>query len=175
MIGAMNAGCTGSSIMVAGGHANELQELGDAKMSQKPSPYQTSSDASRSYSAPAVGLTLFAGIMMVMAGSFQVVAGVASLLNDAFSVSTRSWLFQPDATRWGWIHLALGAVLIGAGIALFGGLVWARTVAVILAVVSAVANFAWLPVYPAWGLIMIALDVSIIWAVTVHGRDIARV
>ena len=112
---------------------------------------------------------------MIMLGAFQLIAGVSALLNDAWYISPRSWLFEIDSTRWGWIHLVLGLLLIGAGMMLFGGLVWARIVAVIVASISAIANFAWLPWYPVWGILMIALDVCIIWAVTVHGRDITRV
>lgn len=144
-------------------------------MMSESSQHETPAEPQRRYSAPAVGLTFFAGIMMIMLGAFQWVAGVAALLDDPLFVSTRAWLFAFDTTRWGWIHLVLGLLLIASGIALFGGLVWARVVAAAVAMVSAVGNFMWLPWYPIWGVLMVALDVCIIWAVTVHGRDIARV
>ena len=133
-----------------------------------------SQQKSATYSGSAVGFTVFAAIMMVMIGIFQVIAGIVALVNDEFFVVTQEWVFQLDVTTWGWVHLLLGAVLLAAGMALFSGAVWARTVGVIVAVVSAAANFAWMPWYPVWAIVMITVDVFVIWALTVHGRDITR-
>jgi hypothetical protein len=124
-------------------------------------------------SAGAVGLTVFAGTIMVLTGAFQAIQGLVALVNDTFYVVGQKWVFQVDVTTWGWVHLLLGALLVVAGIFLFRGAVWARTIGVILAGVSALANFAWLPYYPIWAVLVIALDVFVIWALTVHGRDIA--
>ncbi|MGB9375256.1 MAG: hypothetical protein WCA82_13995 [Jiangellales bacterium] len=124
------------------------------------------------YSGGAVGLTLFASVLMIMIGVFQSIAGVVALINDEFYVLGQEWVFQFDISTWGWIHLTLGVVIALAGVGVLSGAVWARTVGVVLAVVSAVVNFAWLPWYPIWGIIMIALPVAIIWALTAHGRDI---
>ena len=59
-----------------------------------------------------------------------------------------------------------------AGVFVFAGQVWARTVGVIVALVSAVFNLGFLAAYPLWSLIMIALDVMVILALTVHGSDV---
>ena len=133
-----------------------------------------SQQQSTNYSSTAVGFTAFAAVMMIMIGVFQAIAGVVALVNDQFYVVGEEWVFQFDITTWGWVHLLLGVVFGVAGAALFSGAVWARTVGVIVAVVSAVVNFAWLPWYPIWGVIMITVDVFVIWALTVHGRDITR-
>ena len=127
------------------------------------------------YSSGAVGLTVFASVVMAMVGIFQALAGFVALINDEFFVVTQEWVFQFDVTTWGWIHLVLGAVIFLAALGLYSGSVWARTVGVILAFASAVAMFAWLPWYPVWALIIITLDVFVVWALTVHGRDIARI
>jgi len=131
---------------------------------------QRSSD----YSGAAVGFTVFAAVMMITIGVFQVIAGIVALINDEFYVVGQEWVFQFDITSWGWVHLLLGVLIGLAGVALFSGAVWARTVGVILAVVSAVVNFAWLPWYPIWGIIMITVNVFVIWALTVHGRDVVE-
>ena len=125
-------------------------------------------------SGAAVGFTVFASVIMLTIGTFQVFAGMTALINDEFFVVTQEWVFQFDATTWGWIHLIFGVVVFLAGMALYSGQVWARTVGVILAVASAVISFAWLPWYPIWAVIVITLDVLVIWALTVHGRDITR-
>ncbi len=125
-------------------------------------------------SGAARGLIFFAGILMIMAGGFQTLAGLVALFEDEFYVATRDYLVQFDATSWGWIHLLLGLLVLFAGFAVLSGQVWGRTIGVILAVLSALSNFAFIPYYPCWAILIIALDVFIIWALTAHGRDITR-
>ncbi len=126
-------------------------------------------------SSTAVGLTVFAGAMMVMIGVFHAIQGLVALFNDEFYVVGQKWTFEFDITAWGWIHLIGGIVVALAGFALFTGAVWARVVGVIVVGISAVVNFMWLPYYPFWSMLIIALDVFVIWALTAHGRDVAKV
>jgi hypothetical protein len=111
---------------------------------------------------------------MIMIGVFHAVQGLVALINDDFFVVAKDYVFTFDLTGWGWAHLVLGVVVALAGFFLFQGAVWARTVAVIAASVSIVANFLWMPYYPVWSMTVIAFDVFVIWAVTVHGRDVLR-
>ncbi len=122
----------------------------------------------------AIGWTAFAGIMMVMGGIWWAIIGIVALANDTFYVVGEEYIFQFDVTTWGWIHLLLGIVAALAGVFLFGGAVWARTVGVIVAVLWALIAFAWLPWYPVWAILLIAVSVFVIWALTVHGRDIVE-
>ncbi|HPU40497.1 MAG TPA: hypothetical protein PLS63_13075 [Microthrixaceae bacterium] len=121
----------------------------------------------------AVGYEAFAAIMLMVIGVFHVIAGIVALVEDQFFVVGQKWVFQFDVTTWGWIHLLLGIVVFVSGIGIFSGNVAARTVGVIVAAVSAIASFLWLPYYPVWSVLIIALDIAIIWALTIHGRDIA--
>jgi acyl-CoA synthetase (AMP-forming)/AMP-acid ligase II len=107
-------------------------------------------------SEAAVGWTWFAGIMMLLLGLFW------------------NYIFKLDVSTWGWVHLILGIVVFLASLALFQGAVWARTVGVILAGLSALVGFVWLPWYPIWGIIFIVTAVFVIWALTVHGRDVTK-
>lgn len=127
------------------------------------------------YSGGAVALTTFASVMLMIAGAFQFFAGLAAILNDDKMLVTEDYVISLDTTAWGWIHLLMGIILFFAGLSLLKGAVWARTVAVIVASVSAITAFVWLPAQPFWGLLIIVLDIFIIWAVTAHGRDIAKV
>jgi hypothetical protein len=134
----------------------------------------SSNTAATPPSDAAVGLTVFAAVMMIMVGAFQAIQGVVALFNDTFYVVGQKWTFSFDITTWGWIQLLVGILLVGAGFFLFRGAVWARVVGVCVVAISAVLNFMWLPYYPLWGILVIALDVFVIWALTAHGRDIVK-
>lgn len=125
-------------------------------------------------SAWAVGYEVFAAVMLIMIGIFHAVAGLVALFNDEFYVVGAKWVFQFDVTTWGWIHLLVGVVVLPSGIGILSGNVLARTVGVIVAAVSAIVNFAWLPYYPVWSVVIIAIDVAVIWALTLHGHDLAE-
>ena len=122
----------------------------------------------------AIGWTAFAGITMIMMGIWWAISGLVALFNDEFYVVGVRYIFEFDISTWGWIHLIIGAVVLIAGFFLFQGKVWARTVGVIIAVLSSLVAFAWLPYYPIWGIILIVVSIAIIWALTVHGRDITE-
>jgi hypothetical protein len=134
-----------------------------------------SARAGEATSGWAVGFVLFAAVMMLMVGIFQAFDGLVALFNDTFYVATRKYVFQFDATTWGWIHLIGGIVVALAGWGLLSGRTWARVVAITVAVLSAIANFLWIPYYPFWALTIIALDVLVIWAVAAHGRELRDV
>ncbi|MFN7150997.1 MAG: hypothetical protein ACK4V6_16155 [Microthrixaceae bacterium] len=125
-------------------------------------------------SAWAAGYAAFAAVVLIMVGFFQAVAGLAAIVDDTFYVVGREYVFQFDATTWGWIHMIIGLVVLLAGFGIFTGNVLARTVGVLAAAVSGLAAFIWLPWYPVWGVVIIALDIAIIWALTAHGRDLSR-
>lgn len=128
----------------------------------------------REYSGGAVAATVTAGIFMMMVGVMHLIQGLIAIVNDEFYVVGKEYVFQFDLTSWGWIHLFAGVVVGLAGMALFQGAVWARTVAVVVACLSILANFMWLPYYPLWSLTLIAFNILVIWAVTAHGRDITQ-
>jgi hypothetical protein len=112
---------------------------------------------------------VFAAVMMVVIGMFQFFAGLAAVVDDQFYVVAGNYAFDLDLTAWGWIHLILGIVMVLAGVALFRRQLWGGVVAVALASISAVLNFLFIPYYPFWSIVVIALDVFVIWAVTRPG------
>ena len=126
----------------------------------------------REVSSVAVGWTYFASLMMILIGGFHAMVGFIAVLDDEFFVTTRNYVLQFDATQWGWIHLVFGSIVAISGCYLLTGNVLARTVGVVVGLVSALIGFAWLPYAPVWGVIIIAIAVSIIWALTAHGRDV---
>ena len=120
----------------------------------------------------AIGFTMFAAIMLMIAGSFQIIAGLAGIFENEFYAATPNYFLKFDASVWGWIHLLWGVLVLIGGLGLLSGSLWGRTLGVIAAAGAAVANFAFIPLYPVWSIVVIALSVAVIWALTAHGRDI---
>ena len=121
-----------------------------------------------------VGWIGFAGFILILNGVFSAVQGLAALIGtDVYYVITSGTLYLFDITTWGWWNLILGVVLVLVGLALLTGARWARIVAVILASLSAVGQLLLLPAQPWWAVIVIAVDILVIYAITAHGREIA--
>jgi len=114
----------------------------------------------------AIGGITFAATMFVMIGLFQAIAGLVAIFDDEFYVVAANYTFDLDVSAWGWIHLIVGILMLVTGYSLFARAAWAGAVAVVLAVLSAVANFFFIPYYPFWAILVIALDVWVIWALT---------
>jgi hypothetical protein len=117
----------------------------------------------------ALGGVVFAACVLTIIGAFQIVAGLAAIIDDEFFVVARNYTFDIDTTAWGWIHLLLGVLLIVTGFGLFGRAAWAAVAAIFFASLSAVANFFFIPYYPGWAILIIALDVWVIWSLTRPG------
>ena len=117
----------------------------------------------------AVGGMIFAATVMVIVGVYQIFLGIAALARNNWFVITDTargtYAYNVNITAWGWIHIGIGAVALLAGLALYTARIWARVIAVALAGISAIANFFFIPYYPVWSLLLIALDVFVIWAV----------
>jgi hypothetical protein len=121
-----------------------------------------------------VGWIFFAGIILIMVGSFQAIAGLVALFNDEYYlVGSSGLVVSVDYTAWGWVHLVLGVVAFCTGIGMMLGQRWARITGIILAVLSAIVNLAFVAAYPVWSILVIALDVIVIYALAVHGREAA--
>jgi hypothetical protein len=127
----------------------------------------------RGRSAVAVGFTYFAAVMMMLSGGFEILQGLSAIIKKHFYVVGSEYIYKINVTTWGWIHLILGVIVLLAGIALLRGAVWARIVGIALAALIVLANFLWLPYYPVWAVVIIAVNVVVIWALAAHGRDIA--
>ena len=118
----------------------------------------------------AMGFTTLAAALMIVSGIWAFLVGISALAKDHVFAIANDYTYKIDVTGWGWIHLILGIVVAIGGLCLLLGQTWARMLAVVLAVCSAVAQFLFLPYYPLWSILIIALDVFVIWAVLAGGR-----
>jgi hypothetical protein len=117
----------------------------------------------------AIGGLAFAATVMILIGTFQIIAGLVAIIDDEFYVVSRNYTFELDTSAWGWIHLLFGILLVGCGWALFARRTWAIVATVVLAALSALANFFFIPYYPFWAILLIALNIWVIWSVTRPG------
>jgi hypothetical protein len=117
------------------------------------------------------GWITFAGVMMILAGSLNLLYGIIAAVNDEWVVFTNRANVYLDISEWGWVHIIVGAVVLISGLGLFSGNILARTIAVVVASISLLVNFFFIPVYPLWAITVIVIDLLVIWAVTAHGRE----
>jgi len=130
-----------------------------------------SSTAARAW---AQGGVVLAATLMLMIGLYQIFMGIAAIARGSFFLIGPNYAYNLNISTWGWIHLGIGIVAALTGLALFTGALWARILGVALLVVSAVANFFFLPYYSLWSLLIIAVDIFAIWAIVRSGRDMAE-
>jgi hypothetical protein len=140
------------------------------------SPTPVSRRATRTPTAPEptgwVGWAAFGAMMLLMVGSFQIINGFIAIFDPGYYLVTANGLaLTVDYTVWGWVHLALGALAVGAGLGILAGQTWARVVGIVFAGVSLIVNLGFTAAYPIWSLTVMTLDVLVIYALAVHGRE----
>lgn len=120
-----------------------------------------------------VGWIWFAAVMLIVLGAFNVLSGLVALFRRGYYIVGDSGVLVFSLLGWGWIHLIIGVLAIAAGIVLFKGAMWARVAAIVLVGINALSQLAFLAAYPVWATLIIALDVLVIWAIVVHGGELA--
>jgi hypothetical protein len=119
-----------------------------------------------------VGWAYFAGFMMMTLGVLQGIAGLAGIFKNNYYVVTQTHLLVFNFKTWGWVNLILGIIILMAGLEVLLGALWARILAVFLAILSLVANMAFMNAYPLWSITMMVVDILVIYALTVHGSEL---
>lgn len=118
------------------------------------------------------GWLFFGGILMVIAGALNAIGGLVALFNEQYYlVGSDGLLVEVDYAVWGWTLLIYGIAVGLVGLGVLGGRAWARIPAVIVVGFHALLNLAFMAAYPIWSVIIIALDIVVIYALVVHGRD----
>ncbi|MDC0770560.1 DUF7144 family membrane protein [Streptomyces sp. HD] len=121
-----------------------------------------------------LGGVVFAACMMTIIGLYQVIVGMAAIIDDSFYQDVPNYPYDYDVNYWGWVHMGFGIVVLAAAFSLFSGKTWARVVGIVVASLSALENFFFTPYYPVWSVIIIALDVLVIWSLTGYGHSQAH-
>jgi hypothetical protein len=123
----------------------------------------------------AVGFIFLGAVMMMLLGSFHIIAGISGLLDDDFYTVRPNFALELDVTAWGWTHIIGGIVLMVSGLGLLTGSVAARMVAIVAVVLACVWNFYSIPYYPVWSILMLAMCIGVLWALIAHGHEFTEV
>ncbi|MFL6134208.1 MAG: hypothetical protein ACJ72A_15485 [Nocardioidaceae bacterium] len=115
--------------------------------------------------------SVFGGTVLITVGLFQLFEGLAAVLKDEVYVTTRNYVYKFDLTTWGWLHLTIGAVAVGVGIAILIGQRWALFAGIGMATLSALSQFLFLPWQPLWAMLIIGIDIAIVWALALRLSD----
>jgi hypothetical protein len=135
-------------------------------------PPRSRTTADRREMAWASGFAVFGGLMMIIIGLNQAFLGFAGILEDDVYVPVQDYLYGIDLTTWGWVHLAFGVVLVLTGIFVLQGKAWARAAGIGVVMLNLVANFVFIPHYPVWALLLIALNAAVIWGLARYDGDL---
>ena len=119
---------------------------------------------------------LFAGVTMTGLGAFPIIEGLVAVFQRGYYlVTSNNLLVHVNYSAWGWVHFGIGVAIVLVGFGVMTGAMWARVLGIAFAVISAIVNLAFIAAYPVWGIIIIALDVLVIYALAVHGREMKYV
>ncbi len=138
---------------------------------QEGAGYQERAEWEGAAGSPArAGGYVLAAVLMIFSGLVTFFDGIVGVIKGGFFPRVANYPFNYSIRGWGWTLLIIGAVIFAAGVCVLLGMLWARIVGVVLAVISGIANFMFLPYYPLWSIVVIAVDVFIIWALTTGGH-----
>jgi hypothetical protein len=180
--GPAGAGATATGAPVAtsppvGKHASPASEAERAERGYVPrqgTGYDDRTDlAADAPSGAVIGWTVFAAVMLMISGIGNILEGIAQLVRGSFFVTLPNYAYTLSVHSWGWIHLGAGIVVFLAGAALLADKTWARVVGVAFASLSLFMNLVYLPFFPVWSIIVIAIDAFVIWALLTPRRGYA--
>jgi len=120
------------------------------------------------------GGTIFAAVMLTTVGVFQFLEGLSAVAKDDVFVSAANYVLALDLTTWGWVHMLLGALAIVVGLSIISGKGWALIAGIVIAMISALASFLFIPYYPLGSVVLIAFDLFIIWSLSTVWSDRKR-
>lgn len=128
-------------------------------------------DTSSTRGLVALGVTSFAGVLLATVSIFQILEGISALAKDDVYVKGIDYAYKFDVTSWGWVHLIIGIIGLVTGLAILFGQTWGRLIGIFIAILGTLANFAFIPYYPVWSIVVIAFWILTLWALCTQLGD----
>ncbi|MFB7662589.1 hypothetical protein ACFC1R_01400 [Kitasatospora sp. NPDC056138] len=144
------------------------QASGPIHEPSEPAPAQAGAPHRLDQAGIVTGVVLFAGVMMLVNGLLGILQGIVAVAKDSVYVTTQHYTFEFSLTAWGWIHIVWGLVIAAVGFGVVKGTAWGRVLAILVVSVGLALNFIFLPYYPIWSLVVIAIDAFILWALCLY-------
>jgi len=117
------------------------------------------------------GGVAFAGVLMLCGGVIALLQGIAAVVEDDVYGRVGDYVYRINLTGWGWIHIVLGLAVALTGAGVLKGAAWARYTGIVLVSLSLILQFLFLPYAPVWSVIVIAIDLFVIWALSSYSVD----
>ena len=118
------------------------------------------------------GWVIFAGFVLIVVGCINAIQGLVAIFKHTVYVLPSSQLVvTTDYKAWGWTLLIWGIIMALAGLGLFSGASWARWFAIFVVFINLIGQFALFPAFPLWSMVAIALDIFILFALTVRWSE----
>jgi hypothetical protein len=129
-----------------------------------PTSQETPTRRRETGSSMAHGGMVFAGVLMMVIGVMGILNGIAGIATDDVYANIGDYVFEFSLTTWGWIHLAIGLVVLATGWGVVQGRPWARAMGIALTSLLAIEYFMFLPYAPVWSVVCIGIAVFVIWS-----------
>jgi hypothetical protein len=153
----------------AGAPSGQAGDAGRAYV-PRPAPGYDDSAVVVGSSVAVFGFTALAGVLMMLSGVASFLEGLAAIIKSHYFVTLPNYAYNISGSGWGWTHLIAGIIVFLAGICLFLDMLWARVTGIILASLSLVMNLLYIPYFPVWSIVVIAIDGFVIWALLAPRR-----
>jgi hypothetical protein len=114
------------------------------------------------------GTVLFASILLLVLGCFNLIQGIAAIANSHVFAANAHYVIG-NLRAWGWITLILGVLQLLAAAGVLAGNQAARWFAVAVLGLNAIAQMFFIPAYPFWALTIIAMDIVALWGLCAYG------
>src|SRR5215467_10930904 len=114
------------------------------------------------------GLVLFAGVLLLVVGFWNLIYGISALAKSHVFVANAHYVFG-DLRTWGWITLIIAALQLLAGIGVMTGNQAARWAGIVLVGLNAINQMFFIPAYPFWSLMIIAFDIVALYGLCLYG------
>ena len=121
-----------------------------------------------------VGWLGFASFMLLFAGFFNIIEGVADRARQAVFIHSSGDVWVLNYNKWGWINIVVGVLLVIAALSLLKGGVFGRVFGSLVVVVSMLAAATSIPVYPIWSVLILVVDALILYSIVVHGHEVRK-
>ena len=124
--------------------------------------------AGRHAEGPGYGMVVFAAVMLLVIGCFNLLYGIAAVANAHVFVANAHYVWG-DLRFWGWVTLIVGCLQLIAAAGVLTGNQLARWYAVFVVSLSAIAMMFFIAAYPFWALTIVAVDIIAIYGLCAYG------